>query len=90
MAEVSFPRNRRDFAFILKKNEFNIPEAVNEVITLFNIEEELTNSVTSYIRIVQPNLKKSKKSVDQSNSEWWTSEIPWQAKPNKVPDKFSG
>ena len=26
MAEVSFPRNRRDFAYILKKNEFNIPE----------------------------------------------------------------
>ena len=28
MAEVSFPRNRRDFACILKKNEFNIPEVL--------------------------------------------------------------
>ena len=90
MAEVSFPRNRRDFAYILKKNEFNIPEAVNEVITLLNIEEELTDSVASYMRIVQSNLKKSKKSVDQLNSEWWISEIPWQAKPNKVPVKCSG
>ena len=63
MAEVSFPRNRRDFAYILKKNEFNIPEAVNEVITLLNIEE-LTDSVTSYMRIVQSNFKKAKKSLD--------------------------
>ena len=55
MAEVSFPRNRRDFAYILKKNEFHIPEAVNEVIALLNIEEELTDSVTSYMKIVQSN-----------------------------------
>ena len=90
MAEVSFPRNRRDFAYILKKNEFNIPEAVNEVITLLNIEEELTDSVTSYMKIVQSNFKKAKKSLDQLNNEWWTSEIPWEANPNKVPVKSSG
>ena len=83
MAEVSFPRTRRDFVYILKKNEFNIPEAVNEVITLLNIEEELTDSVTSYMRIVQSNFKRAKKSLDQLNNDWWTSEIPWEAKPVK-------
>ena len=90
MAEVSFPRKRRDFAYTMKKNELNIPEAVNEVITLLNIEEELTDSVTSYMRIVQSNFKKAKKSLDQLNNEWWTSEITWEAKPNKVPVKSSG
>ena len=28
--------------------------------------------------------------MDQLNNEWWTSEIPWEAKPNKVPVKSSG
>ena len=83
MAEVSFPRTRRDFVYILKKNEFDILEAVNEVITLLNIEEELTDSVTSYMRIVQSNFKRPKNSLDQLNNDWWTSEIPWEAKPVK-------
>ena len=74
----------------MKKNEFNIPEAVNEVITLLNIEKELTDSVISYMRIDQSNLKKAKKSLDQLNNEWILSEIPWESKPNKVPVKSSG
>ena len=74
----------------MKKNEFNIPEAVYEVITLLNIGEELTDSVTSYMKIVQSNFKKAKKSLDQLNNEWLTSEIPWDANPNKVPIKSSG
>ena len=90
MAEVSFPRNRRDFVHILKNNEFNIPEAVNEVIALLNIEEELTDSFTSYIILVQSNFKKAKKSLDQLNNEWWTSQIPCDAKPNMVLVKSSG
>ena len=89
MSFDSFPRIRRDLAYILKKNESNIPEAVNEVITLLNIDEELTDSVTSYMRIIQSNLKKAKKSLEQLNNEWWTSEIPWKAKSNKVSVKSS-
>ena len=73
MAEVSFPRTRRDFVYILKKNEFNIPEAVNEVITLLNIEEELTDSVTSYMRIVQSNFKRAKNSLEKLNTDLWNS-----------------
>ena len=72
MDEVSFPRKRRDFDYILKKNGFNIPEDINEVITLLNNEEVLTYSVTSYMRIVQSNYKKAKNSLDQLNNEWWT------------------
>ena len=42
------------------------------------------------MRIGQSNFKKAKKSLDQLNNEWWTSEIPWEAKPNKVPVQSSG
>ena len=42
------------------------------------------------MRIAQSNYKKAKKSLDQLNNEWWTSEIPWEAKPNKVPVRYSG
>ena len=60
-----------------------VPETVDEVINILNIED-LRESVTSYVKIVQVTLKKSKKSPNQLTSEWWTSVIPWEPRPKKV------
>ena len=69
MAYSSFPKIRRDVAQILKNNEFNIPDTADEILTILNLEEEKYELVCIYLRKIQLNLKKSKKSIDQLNSE---------------------
>ena len=66
----------------MKENK--IPETVDEVVNILNIGEDLRESVTSRVKIVQVTLKRSKKSPNQLTSEWWTSVIPWGPKPKKV------
>ena len=60
MAQDKIPRNRRDLANILRVKDNKIPETVDEVVNILNIEEDLRDSVTSYVKIVQATLKKSK------------------------------
>ena len=59
------PQNRRDLANILRVKDNKVPETVDEVINILNIEEDLRESVTSYVKIVQVTLKKSKKPPHQ-------------------------
>ena len=84
MAQDKIPRNRRDLANILRVKDNKIPETVDEVVNLLNIEEDLRDSVTPYVKIAQATLKKSKKSPDQLTNEWWTSVIPWEPRQKKV------
>ena len=84
MAQDKIPRNRRNLANILRVKDNKIPETVDEVVSILNIEEDLRDSVTSYVKIVQATLKKSKKSPDQLTNEWWTSVIPWEPRHRKV------
>ena len=53
MAQDKIPRNRRDLANILRVKDNKIPETVDEVVNILNIEEDLRESVTSYVEIVQ-------------------------------------
>ena len=64
MADSSFPKIRRDVAQILKNNEFNIPDTADEILTILNLEEEKYELVCIYLRKIQLNLKKSKKSLN--------------------------
>ena len=84
MAQVKIPRNRPDLANILRVKDNKIPETVDEVVSILNIEEDLRDSVTSYVKIVQATMKKSKESPDQLTNEWWTSVIPWEPRHKKV------
>ena len=84
MAQDKIPRNRRDLANILRVQDNKVPETVDEVINILNIEEDLRESVTSYVKIVQVTLKKSKKPPHQLVSGWWTSVIAWEPRPKKL------
>ena len=80
MAEAPLPKNRRDLAQILKNNEFNIPVTADEIVSILNLDEERYESVMVLLRKIQTNIRKSKKNLDQLNTEWWNSAIPWQPK----------
>ena len=69
MAQDKIPRNRRDLANILRLKDTKIPETVDEVVNILNIEEDLRGSVTTYVKIVQVTLKKSNKSPDPLTNE---------------------
>ena len=66
MAQDKIPQNRRDLANILRVKDNKVPETVDEVINILNIEEDLRESVTSYVKIVQVTLKKSKKYTEEA------------------------
>ena len=57
MAQDKIPRNRRDLVNILRLKDNEIPETVDEVVNILNIEEDLRGSVTTYVKIVQVTLK---------------------------------
>ena len=89
MAQGPLPENRRDLAHILKNNEFNILVAADEIVSILNLDEERYESVTFLLRKNQNNIRKSKKNVDQLNTEWWNSAIPWEPKSTKTPSNSS-
>ena len=89
MADSSFPKIRRDVAQILKNNEFNIPDTADEILAILNLEGEKYELVCITLRKIQLNLKKSKKIIDQLNSEWWNCEIPWKPMSLKIPSGSS-
>ena len=80
MAEAPQPKNRRDIALILKLNEFNIYDTADEIIAILNLDEEKHDSVTSLLKRIQSQIRKSKKNVDQLNIEWCNCPIPWEPK----------
>ena len=80
MAEAPLPKNRRDLTQILKQNEFNIPDTADEIIAILNVDEEKHDSVTFLLKRIQSHIRKSKKNVDELNTEWWTCPIPWEPK----------
>ena len=80
MAEAPPPENRRDIARILKQNGFNIPDTADEIIAILNVDEEKHDSVTFLLKRIQTHIRKSKKNVDELNTEWWTCPIPWEPK----------
>ena len=57
MTQDKIPRNRRDLANILRVKDNKIPQTVDDVVNILNIEEDLRESVTSYVKIVQVTLK---------------------------------
>ena len=84
MASAQFPQSRSDIAYILTQNEYGILATVNEVIDSLNIEDEMRQSVTSYVKIVLASMKKSKKSLENLNNEWWTAKIPWESRAERA------
>ena len=64
----------------MKHNEFNIPDTADEIIAILNLDEEKHDSVTSLLKRIQSQIRKSKKNVDQLNTEWWNCPIPWEPK----------
>ena len=80
MAGAPIPNYRRDIALILKQNEFDIPDTANEIIAILNLDEEKHDSVTSLLKRIQSQIRKSKTNVDQLNTEWWNCPIPWEPK----------
>ena len=80
MTEAPLPKNRRDFAQILKNIEFNITVTADEIVSILNLDEERYESVMVLLRKIQTNIRKSKKNLDQLNTEWWNSAIPWEPK----------
>ena len=50
MAQAQFPLNRRDIAHILKQNEYDILSTVSEIADSLDIEDDLIESVTSYVK----------------------------------------
>ena len=84
MASAQFPQSRSEIACILTQNEYGILATVNEVIDSLNIEDDLRQYVTSYVKIVLASMKKSKKSLENLNNEWWTAKIPWESRAERA------
>ena len=80
MTGAPHPKNRRDLAQILKNIEFNITVTADEIVSILNLDEERYESVMVLLRKIQTNIRKSKKNLDQLNTERWNSAIPWEPK----------
>ena len=89
MAQAQFPLTRPDIAHIQKQNEYDILSTVSEIADSLNIEDDLIESVTSYVKIVLANMKKSKKSLANLNNQWWTAILPWEYRAVKACNKSS-
>ena len=89
MAEAPLPKNNRDLAQILKYNEFNILITTDQIVSILNLDEGRYQSVTFLLRKIHANIRKSKKNVDQLNTEWWNSAIPWEPKSIRNPPSNS-
>ena len=79
MAEGPILKTRRDLAQILTQNEFNIAVTASKVLELLNFDETKLVPITSLLYKIKTNIKRSKRSVDSLNSEWWNHEIPWES-----------
>ena len=79
MAEGPILKTRRDLAQILTHNEFNISVTASKVLELLNFDETKLVPITSLLSKIKTNIKRSKRSVDSLNSEWWNHEIPWES-----------
>ena len=79
MAEGRILKTRRDLAQILTQNEFNIAVTASKVLELLNFDETKLVPITSLLSKIKTNIKRSKRSVDSLNSEWWNHEIPWES-----------
>ena len=66
----------------MKNNEFNILVTADDIVSILNLDEERYESVMALLRKIQTNIIKSKKNIDQLNTEWWNSEIPRE--PNSI------
>ena len=89
MAEGPILKTRRDFAQILTQNEFNIAVTASKVLEMLNFDEKKLVPITSLLSKIKTNIKRSKKSVDSLNSEWWNHEIPWESNPIQVTTSVS-
>ena len=85
MAEGPILKTRRDLAQILTHNEFNISVTASKVLELLNFDETKLVPITSLLS----KIKRSKRSVDSLNSEWWNHEIPWESNPIQVTTSVS-
>ena len=78
MAEAPLSKNHRDFAQILKHNDFNITDTADEIIAILDLDEEKHDSVTFLLKKIQTNIRKSKKNIDLLNTEWKKCALPWE------------
>ncbi|KAI6660604.1 hypothetical protein LOD99_10381 [Oopsacas minuta] len=81
MAEATIvsesPKTRLDLATILKVHGYDINQAADEVVRILNLEEDKIHSAYSLMSKVLFNFRKSKKSIESLDGEWWSASIPW-------------
>ena len=75
--KLFIPKTRLDLAKILSGNNFDVNLSVDQILRALNLEDDKRHSVLSLLGKISINIKKSKKSVDNLNGDWWEVEIPW-------------
>ncbi|KAI6646853.1 hypothetical protein LOD99_9122 [Oopsacas minuta] len=94
MAEATIvsesPKTRLDLAIISKVHDYDINQATDEVVRILNLEEDKRHSVYSLMSKVSHNFRKSKKSIESLDGEWWSASIPWMlVKPKSTQSSLS-
>ena len=71
MAGAPLAKGRRDLAQIMKITSSTFSVTADQIVSIKNFDEERYESVTFLLRKIHTNIRKSKKNVDQLNTEWW-------------------
>ncbi|KAI6653118.1 hypothetical protein LOD99_3954 [Oopsacas minuta] len=83
-------KTRLDLAIILKVHDNDINQAADEVVRILNLEQDKRHSVYFLMSKVSFNFRKSKKSIESLDGEWWSASIPWiPVKPKSTQSSLS-
>ena len=84
MAECSLiPKTRRDFAKFLRDNSYNIMKTLSQLEDNFELDHEKRNTLQSMLQRIRDNSKRSKKSIDLLDGEWWDHSLDFETKLKK-------
>ena len=73
MADQLFiPKNHLDLALMSDKNDFDIQITVLDIVSVLNLQEDLKPCVNSLVYKITKSVKKSKRSADKLEGEWWS------------------
>ena len=89
MAECSLiPKTRRDFAKILRDNSYNISKTLSQLEEYFELDTEKRNILQSILQRIRENSKRSNKSIDLLDGEWWNHSLDFEPKVKKRSDSL--
>ena len=72
------PKTKRDFAKIFRDNSYNIMKPLFQLEDYLELDTEKRNTLKSILQRIRENSKRSKKSIDLLDGEWWNHSLDFE------------